>query len=302
MRVQEKTVVVRLSWGETIEVCYAEQGRGKKTLIFLHGWLGSKREFVELLFPHMPKRGWRWIAIDLSGFGRSPRLEYHVNDVAAYVELVRAVMDALGIKRAYLYGMSMGGAISLSFGATYPARAIAIAAQGAPENGKEFSRALSWFAQKLQSWSKLGPITFGLFWMGFKELVAANPLALQELFRGFMNQREATMISPAVREIGMQDLFDSDVVAVVEAATSLTELDLRNALRRYTVPVLVLDGEQPASRALESAPRIMRLLPHGLGRVHLFPDVGHMATLLCPEDAVRATLTFFRSARNMRPR
>ena len=292
--IREKTVVVRLPWGETTTVAYAEQGNGNNVLIFLHGLFGSKREFAQLLFPYMPKRDWRSIALDLSGFGASPRLNHHANDVSAYVELVRAVMDALAIQRAYLYGMSMGGAVAFSFGAQYPKRLIAIAVQGAPENGREFSVALSWLVHKFRQWNQLGPITFRFFWEGLRKLVDANPLLLREVFGGLLSKAEADMISPAVREIGLQDFFDTNPVAAVEAATSLVELDLRPALRTYAVPVLVLDGEAPASRALESAPRIMKLLPKGIGRAYLFADVGHMATLLCPKEAAEVALKFFK--------
>jgi len=300
-KIHKKTVVVRLPRGETTMIAYAEQGSGKRVCIFLHGLFGSKREFVELIFPHMPKRGWRSIAIDFPGFGKSPGLK-RANNVSGYAELLRAFMDTLGIKRAYLYGMSMGGAVALSFGAKHPERVVAIAAQGAPESGREFSIALSWLVHKVRDWSRLGPITFRFFWEGFKELVATNPSLLREVFSGLLSRAEAEMVSDQVRAIGLEDFFDTDAVAAVEAATSLMELDLCPALRAYTVPVLVLDGEAPASRALASTPRIMRLLPPGLGRAYLFKDVGHMATLLRPQEAAQVTLVFFKAVPDQRPR
>jgi pimeloyl-ACP methyl ester carboxylesterase len=54
---------------------------------------------------------------------RLPTLEERMDDV-------RAVLDAVGSERASLFGISEGGPLSLLFGATHPARTVALVLYG----------------------------------------------------------------------------------------------------------------------------------------------------------------------------
>ncbi len=75
-------------------------------LIFVHG-AGSSH----LTWPAELRRlrGWRTIALDLPGHGKSGDIGQ--SSVVAYAEDVRQLMDELDIPQAYLVGHSMGGAI-----------------------------------------------------------------------------------------------------------------------------------------------------------------------------------------------
>jgi class 3 adenylate cyclase len=74
----------------------------------------------------------RLIRLDKRGTGMSdrvaaselPTLEQRMDDV-------RAVMDAVGVQRAALFGVSEGGAMSILFAATYPERTSALVLYGA---------------------------------------------------------------------------------------------------------------------------------------------------------------------------
>lgn len=63
--------------------------------------------------------GFRVIAIDRLGYGRSskPLIHYDLNLAASNT---RALLDALGIKRAAIVGHSMGGMVASRFAAVYP--------------------------------------------------------------------------------------------------------------------------------------------------------------------------------------
>jgi pimeloyl-ACP methyl ester carboxylesterase/class 3 adenylate cyclase len=72
----------------------------------------------------------RLIIFDKRGTGMSDRTQ-GVADLETRMDDVRAVMDAVGSERAALIGVSEGGAMSILFAATYPARCWALALIGA---------------------------------------------------------------------------------------------------------------------------------------------------------------------------
>jgi len=87
-------------------------------LILLHGLAGSARWWKRNL-PAL-SRSFRVIAIDLPGFGASPRGHRLVLDEAA--EQLAATMDRLRIERASVIGHSLGGLIAGGLAADHPQR------------------------------------------------------------------------------------------------------------------------------------------------------------------------------------
>jgi pimeloyl-ACP methyl ester carboxylesterase len=87
-------------------------------LILLHGLAGSARWWTRNI-PAL-SRSYRVIAIDLPGFGTSPRGHRFVLDEVA--EQLAATLDRLGIERACVIGHSMGGLIAGGLAADYPDR------------------------------------------------------------------------------------------------------------------------------------------------------------------------------------
>lgn len=99
---------------------YREAGEGQP-IVFLHGMLGSGlywREQMELLKNHH-----HVIALDLLGFGRSPKpsnLKYDRDD---HINYILKTLDAIGIKTPItLVGHSMGALLALSLTTKYPER------------------------------------------------------------------------------------------------------------------------------------------------------------------------------------
>jgi pimeloyl-ACP methyl ester carboxylesterase len=87
-------------------------------LILLHGLAGSARWWSRNL-PAL-SRSFRVIAIDLPGFGASPR--GHRLDLDEVADQLAATMDQLGLERASLIGHSMGGLIAGGMAADHPQR------------------------------------------------------------------------------------------------------------------------------------------------------------------------------------
>ncbi|HVX17465.1 MAG TPA: alpha/beta fold hydrolase [Acidimicrobiales bacterium] len=70
--------------------------------------------------------GFRVIAIDSAGHGRSASLGASAWSWDAYVDLHRRVLDELGVRRAVLLGHSMGGRIVVDLASRDPDRALAV--------------------------------------------------------------------------------------------------------------------------------------------------------------------------------
>lgn len=117
---------------------YESFGRGKP-LVFVHGWLGSWRYWVPVM--EDLAADYRSYALDLWGFGDSDkgREQY---DVDAYVELMLAFMDELGIWRAPLVGHTLGGAIGARMAARHPDRVSKVLAVGLPVTVEAINRKL----------------------------------------------------------------------------------------------------------------------------------------------------------------
>ena len=97
----------------------ADSGRGERCVVLIHGYLESMYvwdDFVPLLTPEV-----RVVTVDVPGHGISQVLgEVHTMEMMA--DVMRGMLDALGIERATFVGHSMGGYISLAFCARYPER------------------------------------------------------------------------------------------------------------------------------------------------------------------------------------
>jgi pimeloyl-ACP methyl ester carboxylesterase len=119
-----------------VNIAYQVLGDGPLDLVFVMGWLSHLDYFwTEPSFARFLRRlasFARLILFDKRGTGLSdrvpldalPTLEQRMDDV-------RAVMDAVGSKRAALCGVSEGGAMSALFAATYPERTAALVMIGA---------------------------------------------------------------------------------------------------------------------------------------------------------------------------
>jgi pimeloyl-ACP methyl ester carboxylesterase len=97
-----------------VSIAYDEVGDGSAgTLVLLHGFPHSRALWAEQLaaLPALAP-GWRVIAPDLRGFGESDVVgPWHVDD---WADDVVALLDRLGVERAVIGGLSMGGYVALA--------------------------------------------------------------------------------------------------------------------------------------------------------------------------------------------
>ncbi|MBI3180642.1 MAG: alpha/beta hydrolase [Myxococcales bacterium] len=100
---------------------------GAPALLFLHGFLDHCHSF-DWVCEALPA-GWRTVALDFRGHGRSAQLPpgagYHLADHLLDVE---GALESLGLPAVHLVGHSLGGTVSLLYAAARPQRVLSLTA------------------------------------------------------------------------------------------------------------------------------------------------------------------------------
>ena len=121
------TTQTRYAKSADVHIAYQVAGEGQLDLVMVNGWVTN----LELMWEDP---GWsafcrrlasfsRLILFDKRGTGLSDRVS--IRDMPTLEERmddVRAVMDAVGSSRAFVFGVSEGGPMSILFAASYPER------------------------------------------------------------------------------------------------------------------------------------------------------------------------------------
>jgi pimeloyl-ACP methyl ester carboxylesterase len=93
------------------KIFYSDEGKGR-VVVLLHGFLGAKEIWKKLADDL--KRSYRVISIDLPGHGETRSIGY-AHSMELMAKSVKAVMDAVRVKRYVMVGHSMGGYVTLAF-------------------------------------------------------------------------------------------------------------------------------------------------------------------------------------------
>ena len=99
---------------------YESYGTGQ-TVLFLHGFLTSSAYWDRVT--NLVSKNHRVIAIDLLGFGKSPKPRRSKYDYADHIRSINKTLESAGVNEPFiLVGHSMGALISLRYANMYPGR------------------------------------------------------------------------------------------------------------------------------------------------------------------------------------
>lgn len=185
-------------------VHYEAIGRGRESLVFLHGWLGSWRYWVPAMEELSATR--RTYALDLWGFGDTDKVSVRY-DIGAYVKLLSNFLNELGAQKISLVGHALGGVVALVYAAIFPDQVDKVMGVSVPLSSSSIGRPLSSFS--------------------------GNGNALERLV-----SRQANF--PEV----LREVRKTDAEAVLYSMHSTMENDLRELLFGITPPVLLVYGEE----------------------------------------------------------
>jgi len=205
-----------------VEVSYTEDGPADAPVVVLSNSLGATRAMWDPQVPALAER-FRLISYDSRGHGESPAPAgpYSLDDL---VDDVVALLDRLGVQRAHVAGLSLGGMTALRLAAREPARVdrlVALATSAKPDPQGFLDRAA---AARSGGTAPLAPTVVSR-WLT-PAYAAEHPDLVARL--------EAMIVSADDEGYALC----CEVVAAV---------DLREDLGRITAPTLVVSGaEDPA--------------------------------------------------------
>ncbi|HLG03412.1 MAG TPA: alpha/beta hydrolase [Bacteroidia bacterium] len=99
------------------KIRYSDTGKGR-AVVLLHGFLESLEVWFGNGFANDLAKKFRVIAIDFPGHGKSDPLGY-VQRMERMADVVKDVMDEVGLRRYVLAGHSLGGYVALAFAEKY---------------------------------------------------------------------------------------------------------------------------------------------------------------------------------------
>jgi pimeloyl-ACP methyl ester carboxylesterase len=240
----------------------AGQGPG---LLLLHG-LGGSRDDWRRQVPEFC-RYFRVVAPDLRGFGGSERQEPYT--IQQHARDADALLQALGLPRAHVLGLSMGGAIAMELALTRPERvASLVLANTAP-------------SFELRGWQRR--------YMGLSRLLLASLFGVGGVARMFGKAVFPAPHQEQLRRRLMQRASHTSRWVYIASIRSLVRWNAEDRLGSIASPTLVIGAEHDYTDIHEKR-RWAALIPGA--RVIMLPGSRHRSELDAPEAFNEAVLRF----------
>jgi non-heme chloroperoxidase len=212
-----------------VKLHVTDMGEGK-TVVLIHGWPLSDAMY-EYQYSALVENGYRVIGITLRGFGQSDK-PFGKYNYGVFADDIKVILDKLKIKDATLGGFSMGGATVIHYMAKH--------------NGAHINK-LALFGAAAPVWTKRDDFSFGLWTKDdVNGLIALNKSDRPQLLETFgkIFGASATSVSPGIAQwLGTVNLQASSY-AMQECLKTLRDSDLREDLKKISVPTLILHGKQ----------------------------------------------------------
>lgn len=252
-------------------IAFERRGTGPP-MVLLHGFVGDSREWrrqIDDLSDEFTVVAW-----DAPGSGRSsdPPETFRLAD---YADCLAMFIDALGLARPHVVGLSFGGALALELYRRHPTipRSLVLASAYAGWAGSLPDEII---AQRLEQTLQAAD------WPPDQRVRSMIPTM-------FSGSPPAEPVE-AFKEI-MLEIHPAGLRAM---ARSLAEADLRDILPRITVPTLLLYGDEDVRAPLTVAQDLHAKIP--ASRLAVMPGVGHMSSVEAAERFNTEVRRFLRSA------
>jgi len=267
-----------------VRVGYAVSGTAEPAILLLTSWAIVHARQWKAQVPYLARR-FRVITVEGRGNGRTDRpVTAEAYSDREYVDDAIAALDATGVDRAVIVGLSLGGRHALQLAAWYPERAAGVIAIGA---------ALPWPL----------PPDFDEPKDGYEGWGKANRHYWLADYRGwvefFMSQVFTEPHSIKQREDGVGyglETTAETLLLTAPAAAAPTAEDAEAICRQVRCPVLVVHGDQDGIVPYETGVALAHWTGGQLVTIH---GGGHAPTL---RDPVLANLLIRDFAQSLRPR
>jgi len=229
------------------EIGYAESGGGEKTpIVFLHG-VGSDKRVWRPQLEHFGRTR-RAVAFDYPGYGESdPAPEGTTRD--DYASAIISAMHELGIDRAYICGLSLGGVVAIAM----------------------------CHADSKRCASLVLADTFAVHPEG--RAIYERSIGASENLRAMAEARVDVLLAqpadPAFRAEVIETMARIDPAAYRIGAEAVWLADQRERAEEIDVPTLVIVGDQDLVTPPELSNELVDLIPNA--RMQLIDRCGHIS-------------------------
>jgi 3-oxoadipate enol-lactonase len=247
----------RLFAGGTVNAAQSGQASDQGPALFLFHSLLSDRASFDAIVPQL-SRSFRMFVPELPGFGRSSAVSGGLAAVAD--RMAEAVKDAAGGAETIVLGNGYGGFVALQMAIRHPAIAakLVLADCGAAfsETGREAFRNMAAASRT-------------------KGLAAITDVAMRRLFAPEFQAQH-----PDLMHDRREAFLKTDPEVFQAACAALAELDLRPALSRVKMPVMVLVGEHDEATPPPMSHELAAHLPNA--QLKIIAGCAHVPQLQSP--------------------
>ena len=243
----------RIATSKGYEIGYVEAGSGALTpIVFLHG-VGSDKSVWHPQLDHFGKTR-RAIAFDYPGYGDSdPAFKGTTRD--DYAAAILSAMDSLGVRRAHVCGLSLGGvvAIAMHHAAHDRCASLTLADTFAvhPDGRAIYDRSIA----------------------GSADLPAMAEARVDVLLR--------QPAYPEVRREVVETMSRIDPAAYRTGAEAVWLADQSDRAEAIRVPTLIICGEEDKATPQVLSHELQSMIPGS--RLEMIPCAGHLTNLEKPD-------------------
>lgn len=239
-----------------------EEGGGEKLpIVFLHG-VGSDKSVWHPQLAHFGQSR-RAIAFDYPGYGDSDSApEGSTRD--DYTAAILAAMTALGIERAHICGLSLGGVVAIAMNHAAPERCASLILADTfavhPDGRSIYERSI----------------------VGARDLPAMAEARVDFLL--------AQPAGPEVRREVVETMSRIDPAAYRSGAEAVWLADQRDRAAAIHAPTLIVCGDQDSVTPVGLSEELRDLVPGA--RLRVIAGAGHLTNLEKPDEFNRVVDTF----------
>jgi 3-oxoadipate enol-lactonase len=244
-----------------VAVAHSESGPAEAPVVVLSSSLGTTREMWRAQVPALAE-AFRVVAYDHRGHGASPVPPgpYAVADMGADVV---ALLDALGVERAHVCGLSLGGMLGMWLGIHHPERVDRLVlcctfARNVPDAPWD-ERIASVRA------GGVGAVADGVVARWLTPEFAGRDPVTRDWLRGMLAAQPAD--------------------GYAAACAAVRDMDLLDGLGAIRAPTLVIGGAQDLSAPRASVEAVAAAIPGA--RLELLEPAAHLANVERADDVTR---------------
>ncbi len=212
---------------------------------------------------------YRVLQYDCRGQGQSDHPD-EAYSMTGHADDLARLLDALGIEKAHIAGISYGGEVAQAFALQYPEKTLSlILVDTVSEVGPELVTVIGGWVDALRVGDPVGFFNATVPWNFSAEFIANN----------------TTMLEAAKERYG-----DLDFPAVIRLCEAFLEVDFTARLPEISAPTCIIVGEKDIIKGIEYSRILQREIPNT--ELHILDGAGHASCWERPEEFNSVVLGF----------